>query len=361
MIFSMETRIFSLTDIQALYATSLAPALNSPPIMLSAFSTFINAAYDHYEEMTPEAIAFLKEREEAMVKLLNHINNQLPDGVEKRKMNRLLSATSGKQLQAKRLIDNFPVLRNNDEVVKKGDGLFEKALQRFLDFMHDISAQAHNGPASFARINLLYWAIDELTAANFLSKRGYTTLTYAHLRCVVEILDKVELFGKRPEMVEIWVDGGPEHEIYQKLSPPKVRRLLGRDNKDPIYSHFSHQGAHPTYTAAQMRMTRSAQTNGVLNVGIGVGGKSNPPEQAALMGFCIMLANLCTMRASLAFPEDLNEAEVSSVAKAATDEQLAFSEALSKAYPNIEALNSESLGILVGAWSEMAKSSRTTT
>jgi hypothetical protein len=111
-----------------------------------------------------------------------------------------------------------------------------------LDFMHDISAKTHNGPAAFARINLLYWAVDELTVANFLARRGYTTLTYPHLRCVMEIIDKVELFTRKPELVKTWASGNEEHKIWRELSPPKVRTMLGRDNKAPVYSLFSHMG-----------------------------------------------------------------------------------------------------------------------
>jgi hypothetical protein len=305
----MENQAFTLEDIQKLYAMTLATAVNAPAKMLPAFGEFIQGAYAHYESMTPEAIAFLEGRQEAMVGLLNHVNSQLPDGIEKRKMKRMLTSVSSNHLQAAKLVTNFPILRDAEPLIENGHGVFVKALQRLLDFMHDISLKSHNGPASFAKINLLYWAVDELTAANFLARRGYTTLTYTHLRSVIEIADKIELFDSKPEMADVWASGGPEHEIWRKLSPLKVRQMLGKDNKDPIYAHFSHQGAHPTYTAAQMRMTRKDQAGETLKVGIGVGGKRNPAEQAALMGYCVMLTNLCTMRASLSFPEDLNTEE----------------------------------------------------
>lgn len=349
----MEAAIFTLSDIQQLYGEAVAPALTNPAGIPQAFSLFITTAYGRYEEMTPEAASFLHEREKAFVAMMAHLNEKLPDSADKRKMKRLLSDATDKHVQATRLITNFPVLRNTDELVDQGHNLFTRALQRLLDFMHDITANIHRGVADFARINLLYWAVDELTAANFLTRRGYTTLAYPHLRCVIEIVDKVELFGKQPEMAEIWASGDEEHEIWKKLSPPRVRVLLGRDNKDPIYAHFSAQGAHPTFTATRTRTTKKDHVAGVLNVGIGVGGKRNQAEQVALMHYCIMLANLCTMHATLAFPDELNVDEATTAAATATIEQLSFLESLAKVFPDVDAHDGSSIGILVNSWRSM--------
>jgi hypothetical protein len=296
----------TLEHIKTQYGATMQAALIDPTKAIQCFSEFFTFAYQNYENMAPEARAFLDERERAAVGLLTHINHQIPDGIEKRSMQRKIAKTKGKHLEASRLISNFSVLRDSKPLIDEGPLVFLNALQRLCDFMHDICIEKHAGSSSFARINLLYWVIDELTVANFLVRRGYLSQTYPHLRSVMEILDKVELFGVMPNMAEVWIAGGDEHTIWKKLSPPRVRELLKRDNKDPIYSHFSESGAHSTYTAAQRQITRKDNSGGTLKVGIGVGGKCDPVEQASLIGWCIMFTNLCTMHASQAFATDLN-------------------------------------------------------
>jgi hypothetical protein len=349
----MENASYTLAKIEELYQTTMRPVLIDPSNAFNCFLAFIKIAYPQTERMTPEALAFLHEREQAMLELAGKMKEQMPDGLPKRRLERQMSAAKGKHLQASRLVSNFSRLAEVGALVSEGHDVFLKALQRLLDFMHDISAKSHNGPAAFARISLLYWAVDELTAANFLARRGYTTLTYPHLRCVMEIIDKVELFTKKPELVDTWASGDEEHKIWRELSPPKVRTLLGRDNKDPMYSLFSHMGAHSTFTAVQTRSTAKYSSSGMLRVGIGVGGRQNPAEQAALMGYCVLFCNVCSMHASLAFPEDLNADEVRIVSEAVASEQFGYWESLASAFPNIEHDPTSSLFILVGAWKAM--------
>jgi hypothetical protein len=81
------------------------------------------------------------------------------------------------------------------------------------------------GPAKIAILGLLYWLFDELTVAQYLARRNYSTLAYTHLRSVMEILDKIELFTMKPETAELWASGN-EREIRKKLSPPHVMEML---------------------------------------------------------------------------------------------------------------------------------------
>jgi hypothetical protein len=354
----MEESQYTLAELKDLYQVTMQSVSTEPSTAFKSFGTFIQVAYAQAERMTPEALSFLHEREQAMLQLLTGMFEQMPDGLDKRRLERQLSAAKGVHLQATRLVANFPRLVEAGPLVGEGHEVFLKALQRLLDFMHDISAKTHNGPAAFARINLLYWAVDELTVANFLARRGYTTLTYPHLRCVMEIIDKVELFTKKPELVKTWASGNEEHKIWRELSPPKVRTLLGRDNKDPMYSLFSHMGAHSTFTAVQTRLTAKDTSSGTLRVGIGVGGRKNPSEQAALMGYCVLLCNVCSMHASLAFPENLNANEVKIVAEAVASEQFGYWQSLASAFPDSDRDTGSSLYILVAAWKAMKSKER---
>jgi hypothetical protein len=100
-------------------------------------------------------------------------------------------------------------------------------------------------------------------------------------------------------------------------------------------------------------LTAKDTSSGTLRVGIGVGGWKNPSEQAALMGYCVLLCNVCSMHASLAFPEDLNANEVKIVAEAVAGEQFGYWESLALAFPESDRNTGSSLYILVRAWKAM--------
>jgi hypothetical protein len=125
-------------------------------------------------------------------------------------------------------VDYFPtILHKEDLLVDEAVLVLSKTLQCLFDILHDATQDSQDGPAKIAILGLSYWLFDELTVAQYLARRNYSTLAYTHLRSVMEILDKIELFTQKPENAELWTSGN-ESEIWTKLSPARVRELLGR-------------------------------------------------------------------------------------------------------------------------------------
>jgi lipoate synthase len=76
------------------------------------------------------------------------------------------------------------------------------------------------------------------------------------------------------------------------------------------------------------------------------------------MGYCVLLCNVCSMHASLAFPENLNANEVKIVAEAVTSEQFGYWQSLASAFPDSDRDTGSSLYILVAAWKAMNSKER---
>jgi hypothetical protein len=173
---------------------------------------------------------------------------------------------------AKDLFESFPTIGDPEsDRVTKAFGLLTRAAQVLMDILHDVTRSTHQGPSKFAIVGLYFWLLDEITVAQYLARRSYSTLAYTHLRSCMEIVDKVELFTKKPKEADIWVSGD-ERAIWKKLAPARVREKLGRNSFDPLYQYFSAQGSHSTFTAMQSRVRRKNKAEGEsLKVSILIG------------------------------------------------------------------------------------------
>jgi hypothetical protein len=146
----------------------------------------------------------------------------------------------------------------------------------------------------------------------------------------MEILDKIELFGEKPELAELWMSGD-ENEVWKKLAPPRVRELLTRQafdpkkkSYDPLYQYLSEQGAHATFTALRSRFRARKDKDGTLGFAFLVGGMSLPGRETSILMYCIMLANMAVIRAVSSFVASLNLDEIAAMVNSLTDETFRF-------------------------------------
>jgi hypothetical protein len=105
-----------------------------------------------------------------------------------------------------------------------------------------------DGPAHFAVRRLLVGAMNDLFATLHLLTHGYLSQAYNTLRTGYETLDLVELLATEPGEAERWEE---TDEGHKEFSPGAVRRRLGRESFDEVYSHFSESG-HPRFAAARL-------------------------------------------------------------------------------------------------------------
>jgi hypothetical protein len=281
--------------------------------MLPHIEAFTKEAFAHYETATVEGKAYVDDWLAKFYDLLSTKLQEAPDGADTRKMKRVVALGRKKHFEAKKFIDYFPtILEKEDPLVDEAVLVLGKTLQCLLDILHDATQDPQEGPAKIANLALSYWLFDELTVAQYLARRNYSTLAYTHLRSVMEILDKIELFTKKPETAELWASGD-EREIWKKLSPPRVRELLGRDSLDPVYKYFSEEGSHATFTAMRPRLRKQSDLGEVPEIAIMVGGMKDSARQMSILIYCIQLGGQAIVMVERAFADRLHDLDITNM------------------------------------------------
>jgi len=297
----------------------------APGSMLPHLQAFFNEAFAHYEDATADGKAFV---DKAMANVTNLFESKLkdaPDTADVRRMRRVIGIGKGEHFKAQNLIDNFPILSiESDTRIDEAKTVLCTVMQCLLDLLHDATQSSHSGAAKISILGLFYWLIDELTVAQFLARRGYTTLAYTHLRTILEILDKIELFTRFPELVDIWGSGN-EDEIWKKLAPPRVREKLGRDSRDPMYKYFSQEGPHATFTAMQPRLRKKhGSSEDEMKIAIMIGGTREPARQVSILIYCILVTTQAIIKAATVFEDRLNPEDVTHLVTSTTEDCFAF-------------------------------------
>jgi hypothetical protein len=315
-------------------------------------------AFEHYDDASPEGKAYLNRVLVGFAGMFEASLEKLPDTPDRRKMKRLLSSVKGTHFQAESLFESFPIVSDPEsDRMKKALALLTRAMQVLMDTLHDATRNSHQGPGKFAIIGLYFWLLDEITVAQYLARRSYSTLAYTHLRSVMEIIDKVELFTKKPAEADIWVSGD-EREIWRKLAPARVREKLGRSSSDPLYHYFSAQGSHPTFTAMQSRVRRTNKSEGEgLTVSVLIGGIKDEPRQLSILLYAVVLVNIGTMRAIAAFEDRLHPGDIASLVVPITDETFAVFEGF-LAEGGVD-VGEAPLGAIRGVWEKLKISGST--
>jgi hypothetical protein len=325
----------------------------APGTVLPHMKTFVNEAFAHYEEATVEGKAFVDKTMANIVNLFESKLKDAPDSASVRRMRRMVGLRKGKHLEARKLVDTFPTLPiESDPRISEATGVLCTVLQCLLDLLHDATRGPQNGPAKISILGLTYWLIDELIVAQFLARRGYATLAYSNLRASLEILDKVELFTRFPELVELWGSDN-EKEIWEKLSPPRVRERLGRESRDPMYKYFSEEGAHATFSAFQQRVQKKQiSPEDEMTIMIVIGGVRDPARQVSILIYCILVITQAIIKTASAFEDKLNPQDVAQLVTSTTKECFAFfNKFLDSTDPSKEDI--KSLKVILASWQKM--------
>jgi len=274
--------------------------------MLPHIQAFTTEAFTHLEDATVEGKAYFDSWLSEFYEFLSAKLKEAPDGADIRKMKRLAALGRKKHFEAKKFIEYFPVLLVKEEaLLDEAVNILSATLQCLLDILHDSTQESQSGPANISILGLSYWLFDELTVAQYLARKNYSTLAYTHLRTVMEILDKIELFTKHPEHAEVWASGD-EREIWKRLSPPRVREKLGRDSLDPVYKYFSEEGSHATFTAMRPRLRKKPGGE----IAIMMGGMKDPARQMSILIYCIQLAGQGIIMTQKTFADRLHDVDI---------------------------------------------------
>jgi hypothetical protein len=105
-----------------------------------------------------------------------------------------------------------------------------------------------SGEAHFATRQLLARAISDLIASVHLLAHGYLNQGYGTMRTAYEALDLVDLLSTKDDEAALWVNTEQGHRDF---APGAVRRRLGRNSYDEIYSKLS-EFTHPRFEASKL-------------------------------------------------------------------------------------------------------------
>jgi hypothetical protein len=113
---------------------------------------------------------------------------------------------------------------------------------------------------------------------------------------VLETLDKILLFIKFPENIDIFLS--EDQEIARKkLTPSKVREKLGEIQKHNLfYNYLSSHGPHPSLRTVQSRTTIQLNNNNPQKLVITIGGTDSPHLKTWFYLSCLMVINFTLYR-----------------------------------------------------------------
>ena len=337
-------------DFESSASRHMVEGLAKPEQFQQCLADFFKEAMAHHENATAGGQAYLEQVVDRLGGFLSEVLKAAPDTAENRKARRVLASVQGKHFETKALFEQFTRLpAEPDAELDRAAEVLIRTTQSLMDVLHDATRNTQRGTANFAMVGLFFWFIDEVTAAQFLARRGYATLAYTRLRSLMEINDKIELFTKQPKYAEVWTSGD-EGKIWKELAPPRVREKLGRSNFDPVYRYFSEQGSHSTFTALQARVRKRPPTaTQGLGIAMLIGGVWDRVRQISILIYAAVLANLALHRAVMAFADRLHGEDAGRLVIASNEDCFGLIEAVfSRA--KADQLDLQPLELLRKAW-----------
>lgn len=176
-------------------------------------------------------------------------------------------------------------------------------------------------------IQMLLFALcgDELLAAFHLAQRGYASQALAHVRTVFEALDMLELFKQSPDLVDEWAALDPR-SAWSEFKPGAVRKKLGEEPHDPIYSFLSEHGPHITW---RMIKDRAAVQVGKMEgdertMMLWVGGTPLVHTIVLSIESCLQALVLALPKVASVFGDLLNTEEVKAAIRTVSEEFARF-------------------------------------
>ncbi|OGG62300.1 hypothetical protein A2952_00400 [Candidatus Kaiserbacteria bacterium RIFCSPLOWO2_01_FULL_59_34] len=220
---------------------------------MSAYLAFIK---DNYNDLDSEAKIIGDKAFEILGTLAKETLEKMPDSIEKRKMTRMHASAYGDHWDIESIAETLEKPTHLDKpILKATEEFFLEHTQMIADLMHDVLSNNLKGPDA-AILALYCSAIDELIVAFHLAQHAYGPQVLSHVRAVYEIKDKIELFSSQPEHLQLWASDDPNdaENVRREYSAAGVRKKLGKERYDPVYSFLSEMGTHSTMKYVQSKI-----------------------------------------------------------------------------------------------------------
>ncbi len=314
----------TLKDFQAFVEERMREAIANPDLLQAKFKEITDFGFTNETSMDAEANAHFYNLLKTIANVFEIGLSNVPDSPDKRRMLRAIAGTRRKHHRSQDLLNRlgmpYPVPR---PIVEAARPIFLEAHQSILDLLWDATQQSQDGAAQFATLGLLYWTVDELTAAFYLAERRYTTQAYNHLRTVHDLLDKVQLFFHHPEWAEVW-GSSDQQKIRKELSPGAIRKKLGKPKFDPVYGFFTELGTHGTFEALRKRVTQTGKKDGRTQVAMRIGGTPWENEVDTAIACCIMTVLSTLITIGQVYQTRLHAGEVMTILRSSLGAKIAF-------------------------------------
>ena len=314
----------TLRDFQAFAQERLREGIARREQFFDKVKEVFHFGFANESSMDAEAKAYFNNLQNTMVGLFERATGTLADSSEKRKMLRAIAGVRRKHHSAATLLNRlgmpYPV---PIPIVEAARPIFLDAQQSVLDLLWDATQQPQQGAAQFATLGLLYWTVDELTAAFYLAERRYTTQAYGHLRTVHDLLEKAELFFCQPAWADVWASGD-KRKILVELSPGAIRRKLGRPKFDPVYGFFTELGTHGTWEALRKRVTQTGKKEDRAQVAMRIGGTPWDSEVEMTVVGCILTVFSTLLSIAKIYEARLHRQEAAAIVRARFEQQRRF-------------------------------------
>ncbi len=290
----------------------------SSTILSQNLTSFLQYGLTNYDQLAPDAKAYIDGLSEQMRTAFQGIVEKLPESPKKRQLVRALGVAGGVHFTAEHLIKGLespPGFKH--PILPAAKSAFTKLIQNTLDVLFDATRHTHQGVASFAKIGLCYWTIDELMVAIHSAQRAFANQSYAHIRTAFEILDLIELFDVQPDWANLWASGD-DKKVWSELRPKSVRKKLGGPKVDPMYSFFSELGSHGTFRGLQARGVRIEKKGEKgeekrKSFRIWVGGTHQLQHIVWTNSFCVYVALRLFVKSVHSFASYLNAEEIKDI------------------------------------------------
>jgi hypothetical protein len=314
----------TIKDFETFAGERMAEAIANPDLLHAKLKEIVDFGFANQTSMDVEANAHFEKLLKRISSLFEIGLRNVPDSPDKRRILRAIAGTRRQHHRSQDLLNRlgmpYPVAR---PIVEAARPIFLEAHQSILDLLWDATQQPHDGVAQFATLGLLYWTVDELTAAFYLAERRYTTQAYNHLRTVNDLLDKAELFFHHPHWAEVW-GSGDSQKIRVELSPGAVRRKLGKPKFDPVYGFFTELGTHGTFEALRKRVTQTGKKEGRSQVAMRIGGTPWESEVDTVIACCIMTVLSTLVTIGRIYETRLHAEEVVAILRSRLESNVAF-------------------------------------
>lgn len=318
--------VFNRKDIETHLVTVFQNS--DPSNYLVKFGDFITYLHDNYNDFDSEAKAMTDNIFEKLDKKVDEIAKEMPEGLQKRAIQRIMARKEGKHYDALYLIKKLERQTEfTDPIFSEFRKSFIELMQYLLDQLYEIAQNTMKGSAENICLLLFYSSVEELLVSFHLCQHAFTTQAYSHIRTTYEIYDKVELFSAQPKWIDLWISKDEKRKIHE-LSPKNIRIKLGKEKYDPIYSFLSEIGTHVGFSSIQARTAKgtnmSEKGNPIMH--IWVGGSPMQHHIVSTCTFCLFSILQALTEIPFVFKHYLNLDEYEKVLEGAASKLAEFTQ-----------------------------------